>query len=145
MKDIHSEPHQEPATWILERLPRGLRTFIIKRRFPFMKIDVGGRTVKGETWYDKIPQGWRWSFGYSFCNDLREAFIQGGVNPKKMRIFIREKFGIMDVTLSDPCPEVVLDVLTKYAKLSGRTCIECGDKASGKTQAWILPDRKSVV
>ena len=92
------------------------------------------------TMLDFIPAGWRVAFGEKFAADLQEA-LNKLTEEERDEIWItevKEKFCMLRVYLSNYTDELN-EVLTKYEKLSARTCIKCGEPATKISQGYHLP------
>ena len=87
---------------------------------------------------DLIPDGWRKSFGFELCEELREKLIE----EDRLNTFwftdIKEKYGALDMFCSG-ASKVVYDVLIKYEKMSATICIDCGNPATKVSTGWICP------
>ncbi len=92
------------------------------------------------TMLDFIPMGWKIAFGEKFAADLQEI-INKLPEEERDEIWItevKEKFCMLRVYLSNYTDELN-EVLTKYEKLSVRTCIRCGEPATKISQGYHLP------
>lgn len=90
---------------------------------------------------DSMDSGWRKSFGMQMCKDIKKALlkdagIKGLYNYRIVQI--KEKYGQLrwyDVWTT----KSVMEVITKYEKISEHTCITCGKEAVGHSTGYILP------
>lgn len=90
---------------------------------------------------DSMDKGWREAFGMNFCKDLRKALIRTGGYKLLFgfRILqIKEKYGILEVYCIGYNDEIN-KVISKYSKLSEKTCIRCGKPATWISKGWISP------
>ena len=90
---------------------------------------------------DSMDKGWREAFGMNFCKDLRKALIRTGGYKLLFgfRILqIKEKYGILEVYCIGYNDEIN-KVISKYSKLSEKTCISCGKPATWISKGWISP------
>lgn len=90
---------------------------------------------------DSMDKGWRKAFGLDFCRDLRKALIKiGGYKLLyDFRILqIKEKYGRLEVYCIGYNDEIN-KVISKYSKLSERTCVRCGKPATWISKGWISP------
>lgn len=125
-----------------EELRKKIKTTWINIRFPFFaprdhKTDkIVWEKISKQSYWWSIPDGWRIAFGIRFAKDFKRAIRHS----KKPLFFvnIKEKFGILDLTLNAYTDEI-FKLISKYVKLSSTTCIKCGKKADGKTYPWIFP------
>lgn len=126
----------------LGNLKKKIKTTWINIRFPFF-APRNNRTNKiawdaffTQSYWWSIPTGWRNAFGINLAKDFKKAIRHSG-----QRIFfmhIKQKFGILDITLNSYTDEI-FKLISKYIKISFKTCIDCGGKAEGQTRPWILP------
>ena len=92
---------------------------------------------------DNMPNGWRKAFGIQICKEIKHALIKVGGKKAlyKYRITqIKEKYG--ELYWYDEYSYVeVQKIIQKYEYISARTCIECGDLATGYTpyEYWKSP------
>lgn len=87
---------------------------------------------------DDMPEGWRIAFGEQLCDELKQELELSNQMDKYRIIQIKEKYGILhwyDNSQSKKC----MDIISKYVKLSERTCICCGKPATRITTTWISP------
>lgn len=90
---------------------------------------------------DSMDSGWRKSFGMQMCKDIKKVLlkdtgIKGLYNYRIVQI--KEKYGQLrwyDVWTT----KSVMEVITKYEKISEHTCITCGKEAVGHSTGYILP------
>lgn len=90
---------------------------------------------------DSMDKGWREAFGMNFCKDLRKALIKTGGYKLLFgfRILqIKEKYGRLEVYCIGYNDEIN-KVISKYSKLSEKTCIRCGKPATWISKGWISP------
>ena len=90
---------------------------------------------------DSMDKGWREAFGMNFCKDLRKALIRTGGYKLLFgfRILqIKEKYGRLEVYCIGYNDEIN-KVISKYSKLSEKTCIRCGKPATWISKGWISP------
>lgn len=90
---------------------------------------------------DSMDKGWREAFGMNFCKDLRKALIRTGGYKLLFgfRILqIKEKYGRLEVYCIGYNDEIN-KVISKYSKLSEKTCIRCGKSATWISKGWISP------
>ena len=90
---------------------------------------------------DSMDKGWREAFGMNFCKDLKKALIRTGGYKLLFgfRILqIKEKYGRLEVYCIGYNDEIN-KVISKYSKLSEKTCIRCGKPATWISKGWISP------
>ena len=90
---------------------------------------------------DYMDKGWREAFGMNFCKDLRKALIKIGGYKLLFRfriLQIKEKYGRLEVYCIGYNDEIN-KVISKYSKLSEKTCIRCGKPATWISKGWISP------
>ena len=92
---------------------------------------------------DVMPNGWRKAFGIQMCKEIKHALLKAGGREAlyKYRITqIKEKYG--ELRWYDEYSYLdVQKIIQKYEYISARTCIECGDVATGYTpiEYWRSP------
>ena len=90
---------------------------------------------------DSMDKGWKDAFGMNFCKDLRKALIRTGGYKLLFRfriLQIKEKYGRLEVYCVGYNDEIN-KVISKYSKLSEKTCIRCGKPATWISKGWISP------
>lgn len=90
---------------------------------------------------DSMDKGWKDAFGMNFCKDLRKALIRTGGYKLLFRfriLQIKEKYGRLEVYCIGYNNEIN-KVISKYSKLSEKTCIRCGKPATWISKGWISP------
>ena len=90
---------------------------------------------------DSMDKGWREAFGIDFCKELRKALIRTGGYKLLFRfriLQIKEKYGRLEVYCIGYNDEIN-KVISKYSKLSEKTCIRCGKPATWISKGWISP------
>lgn len=90
---------------------------------------------------DLMDKGWKDAFGMNFCKDLRKALIKTGGYKLLFRfriLQIKEKYGRLEVYCIGYNDEIN-KVISKYSKLSEKTCIRCGKPATWISKGWISP------
>lgn len=90
---------------------------------------------------DSMDKGWKDAFGMNFCKDLRKALIRTGGYKLLFRfriLQIKEKYGRLEVYCIGYNDEID-KVISKYSKLSEKTCIRCGKPATWISKGWISP------
>ena len=90
-----------------------------------------------------MPNGWRKAFGIQMCKEIKQALIKAGGKKAlyKYRITqIKEKYGELCWYDEYSCIDV-RKIIHKYEYISARTCIHCGDLATGYTpfEYWKSP------
>lgn len=90
---------------------------------------------------DGMEYGWRYAFGWQLITELKEALLKDGGKDwlHRYRITdIKEKWGYL---VWDDCgyTPTVKEVLSKYEKMSGHTCIVCGTPAKYFTTGYECP------
>ena len=104
-------------------------------KYPFLLLR------KGEYRYtklDNLPDGWRIAFGEQLCEELKAELEQSGRLNQYSILQIKEKFGSLR-WYDNGNTEAGREILSKYEKISARTCIRCGKPATRITQGWISP------
>ena len=90
---------------------------------------------------DSMDKGWKDAFGMNFCKDLRKVLIRTGGYKLLFRfriLQIKEKYGRLEVYCIGYNDEIN-KVISKYSKLSEKTCIRCGKPATWISKGWISP------
>lgn len=92
---------------------------------------------------DGMPNGWKKAFGIQMCKEIKHALIKVGGRKAlyKYRITqIKEKYGELRWYDEYSCIDVH-KIIQKYEYISTRTCINCGDLATGYTpyEYWKSP------
>lgn len=90
---------------------------------------------------DSMDKGWKDAFGMNFCKDLRKELIRTGGYKLLFRfriLQIKEKYGRLEVYCIGYNDEIN-KVISKYSKLSEKTCIRCGKPATWISKGWISP------
>lgn len=90
---------------------------------------------------DSMDKGWKDAFGMNFCKDLRKALIKTGGYKLLFRfriLQIKEKYGRLEVYCIGYNDEIN-KVISKYSKLSEKTCIRCGKPATWISKGWVSP------
>ena len=90
---------------------------------------------------DSMDKGWKDAFGMNFCKDLRKALIKTGGYKLLFRfriLQIKEKYGRLEVYCIGYNDEIN-KVISKYSKLSEKTCIRCRKPATWISKGWISP------
>lgn len=85
-----------------------------------------------------MPDGWREAFGTQLCEELREHLEKTGRLHSFYFTQIKEKYGMLRLYNNglDRAGDLIL---SKYARLSKKTCICCGKPATHITLGWISP------
>ena len=105
--------------------------------YPFLKIDDNCDTID-YTWLDDMPIGWRIAFGEQMCKEIKEELIKHNELDSYEIVDIKEKFG--GLRWYDNSNLLGLQVIiAKYAVLSEKTCIVCGEPADWISTGWISP------
>ena len=130
--------------------------------FPFLlpKNRFTGQVVEdydySHTELDALPRGWYINFGVDICREIKNALLEcqmknptGGYDNwdddsgKKIPYLegytisqIKEKYGRLH-WYDFGAPQSVLDIISKYEKISSEICIECGKPAKYETRGWI--------
>lgn len=126
----------------------------LKKRYPFLipRNSWTGEICQRESgdseeWYenwtelDDMPDGWRTAFGEQMCEEIREALLKAGGEQAldHYRIVqIKEKWGCLcwyDANTNDNIQRII----SKYEKISAKTCIRCGKQATKISRGWISP------
>lgn len=87
---------------------------------------------------DAMPEGWRKAFGIQMCDEIKGQLKKEGNLYSYRIIQIKEKFAELCWYDAGSSSEVS-DIIDKYAKLSYKTCINCGKPATHYSTGWILP------
>lgn len=109
---------------------------IIPRNFNTNKMCTG---FFSHTWLDNFPIGWR-KLGLDLFKELQEVINKYPKEERKaFRIYgVKEKFGKLQMHLSAYTSDID-EILTKYEKISSKTCVACGNKAYWLTKGYIVP------
>ena len=91
------------------------------------------------TWLDHFPIGWR-KLGLEFFKELQEALNKYPKGERKsFRIYdLKEKYGRLTMHFNWYTNEVD-QIVTKYEKISAKTCVACGRKAHWLTKGYVVP------
>ena len=87
---------------------------------------------------DDMPDGWRIAFGEQLCEELKEELVRAGYLDKYRITQIKEKYGMLH-WYDNGNTKRGNDIISKYVRLSERTCICCGKPATRVTTTWISP------
>ena len=88
---------------------------------------------------DAMPDGWRKAFGERMCEEIREELVRADYLHGYRIAQIKEKYGTLR-WYDFGCTERLLhEIISKYEKMSARTCIRCGDPATKISTGWISP------
>jgi len=88
---------------------------------------------------DAMPVGWRLAFGDDLLNELNEELLENDYVDDYRIVDIKEKWGGLrwyDNWYSERWND---DILSKYEKMSEKTCIVCGKPATHITKGYIMP------
>ncbi len=91
---------------------------------------------------DGMPDGWRSAFGLAMCRELKEILIKAGALDGYRITDIKEKYATLrwyDNGYPVKAEKEYLAWQSKYVKLSQRTCIKCGAKATKLSVGYIAP------
>lgn len=88
---------------------------------------------------DAMPDGWRKAFGEQMCEEIREELVRVGYLEKYRIAQIKEKFGSLRWYDFGGTERMLHEIIPKYARLSKRTCIMCGEPATQRSTGWISP------
>ena len=125
--EITKEKNKELCESFPFLLPRNRWTGDIPENFDFTYTEL-----------DAMPDGWRIAFGEQMCEEIRQELIKANRLDKYRIVQIKEKFG--ELRWYDfGATEAIYNIIKKYAKLSEKTCISCGDPAKHITLDWISP------
>lgn len=94
------------------------------------------------TYLDDIPQGWKKAFGVEFCEELRNILIEGDYLDKYQVVQAKEKYGGLrwyDNGAPKRIWDKLTDIVSKYEKISERTCVRCGKPGKMIKTFWISP------
>lgn len=86
---------------------------------------------------DEVEEGWKELF-LQMCEDIREPLIKADYLEKFRFSQIKEKYGTLRA-YNFGAPKEVHDIISKYERLSGETCIKCGAAATKISTGWISP------
>lgn len=88
---------------------------------------------------DAMPYGWRVAFGLQMCEEIKQELLKTKGHIFKYRITqIGEKYGGLQWYDHNTTKEI-LSIISKYEKLSYKTCISCGKPATKISKGWISP------
>lgn len=111
---------------------------------------------------DCMPEGWRIAFGMKMCEEIKQALLKAqkefpneGYKESEITtnydsdkiipllegytiLQIKEKYGGLR-WYDGGAPKYVHDVVSKYEKLSYKTCIVCGKPAKYRSAGWVSP------
>ena len=90
---------------------------------------------------DDMPDGWRIAFGEQMCEEIKQELLRAGGEKFLNEYYptqIKEKYGGLR-WYDNGFTEEGFDIISKYEKLSERTCIVCGKPAKWITCGWIMP------
>ena len=117
-------------------------------RYPFLKPRNAwsGEPLKHYnyeyTYLDDIPEGWKKAFGVQMCEELRDILIEGDCLDSYHIAQTKEKYGQLrwyDYGVSKKVQDKYNAWLSKYTKLSEKTCIKCGKPGTMRKKGWISP------
>ena len=99
------------------------------------------KIIKGATYYDGLPEGWKIAFGEQMIAEL-DRLLKKYKYTKKYRILqVKEKYGTLrwyKGGLPNGLYEEHEQWEDKYEKLSSEVCYYCGKPATHTTEGWIL-------
>ncbi len=87
---------------------------------------------------DAMPDGWRKAFGEQMCEEIAEVLRRENYLNEYRILQIKEKWGFLH-WYDNGAPDGVNKVISKYEKISERTCIKCGAPATKISRGWISP------
>lgn len=89
---------------------------------------------------DSMPEGWRRAFGEQMCEKLNQEILTWNkFDQETFRIIdIKEKWGFLHFYTNFGSKELY-KIIDKYAELSKRICIHCGQPAQWITRGWYMP------
>lgn len=88
---------------------------------------------------DAMPDGWRKAFGEQMCEEIREELVRVDYLDKYRIAQIKEKYGFLRWYDFGGTEKMNREIIPKYARLSERTCIVCGEPATKISTGWISP------
>lgn len=91
---------------------------------------------------DEMPEGWRKAFGEQMCFEIKNLLEEADYEDKYRITQIKEKYGKLcwyDEGVPEQIYDRFLEIISKYEKLSNRTCIKCGKPATKISTGWITP------
>lgn len=91
---------------------------------------------------EEVPEGWRKSFMEPMCEEIQTALVKYDCVKDFHILQIKEKFGWLRFYfggVSGECLQEVRDIISKYEKLSYKTCSWCGKPARWISRGWICP------
>lgn len=87
---------------------------------------------------DAMETGWRNAFGIQMCKEIKTALKKNNYLKKYRITQIKEKYGSLR-WYDAGAPEEVYKIISKYEKISTKTCIICGKPAKYISKDWISP------
>lgn len=88
---------------------------------------------------DWMPIGWRNKFGIKMCKDIMKSLeANGNINHFQIED-IKEKYGALRVYTYGSTMEIEDKILPRYERLSQKTCVVCGERATKISKSWIVP------
>ncbi len=87
---------------------------------------------------DEMPDGWRIAFGEALCEELKAVLDAVGHTDEYRIVQIKEKYGYLR-WYDNANTREGYKIISKYARISQRTCIVCGKPATQISTGWISP------
>lgn len=87
---------------------------------------------------DAMDTGWRKAFGIQMCKEIKIALKKHHYLYKYRITQIKEKYGSLR-WYDAGAPEEVYKIISKYEKISAKTCVICGKPAKYISKGWISP------
>lgn len=119
-----------------------IKTKKLLKKYPFLapinwftltQLSVKQHKYKMGTVLDDMPRGWRKAFGIQLAEDIKRELKQKNIKNYIVQQ-VKEKYG--GLRWYD---NFRLDCISKYERLSERTCIICGKPATKISNGWICP------
>lgn len=119
-----------------------IKTKKLLKKYPFLapinwftltQLSVKQHKYKMGTVLDDMPEGWRKAFGIELAEDIKQELKQKNIKNYTVQQ-VKEKYG--GLRWYD---NYRLDCISKYERLSERTCVICGKPATKITTGWICP------
>ena len=87
---------------------------------------------------DSMPEGWRKSFGFDMCKEIKEELLKYNYLDNYRITQIKEKYGSLRwYDNGYPRDSKIGSIIEKYERLSEEICINCGNPAKYYTKGWI--------
>ena len=137
LEDLKNAPIDSPdhKRWLLMEYP----WLAMDEREAVNYLDVKDDDIL--TYIDCAPEGWR-KLCEDLCAELKMLLKKANCEDEYVIVQVKEKFGSLrwyDNGVSEEFWEEYRELISKYERLSKRTCCVCGAPATKISTGWICP------